>query len=144
MASFFPMYWWRLPPNSLVILYLPSLKAPAPPKPFIMAQVGQLIQPLIFTPSIGHFLFSRGFPASRIQIFSSGLRRTSSKAVNIPPGPAPIIAQSYFIYFELYPKANKSAIDYFLFMERAKASITTMTTERMDIVRTKVLKEKYW
>ena len=94
MAFFFPMYSKRVPPNWFVILYFPSEKAPAPPKPFIMEQGLQPTQLFTFTPSMGHFLFSRGFPDSKTDILRLGFSFTNSYALNIPPGPAPIINTS--------------------------------------------------
>ena len=48
------------PPKALVMLYFPSEKAPAPPKPLIMEQLLQLMQLLILSPSMGQWRFSRG------------------------------------------------------------------------------------
>src|SRR5699024_6624947 len=47
-----PICSYRLPPKSLVILYLPSEKAPAPPKPDIMEQVLHFIHVFTFLPSM--------------------------------------------------------------------------------------------
>lgn len=51
--------------KSFVILYFPSEKAPAPPKPLIIEQLLQEIQLFIFFPSIGHFLLASSCPASK-------------------------------------------------------------------------------
>jgi hypothetical protein len=61
-------------------LYLPSEKAPAPPKPLIIEHVGQEIQLFTLSPSIGHFLFSSGLPLSKTAICKSEFNLTSSKA----------------------------------------------------------------
>ena len=37
-ADFFPIYSYKVPPKSLVILYFPSENAPAPPKPLMIEQ----------------------------------------------------------------------------------------------------------
>ncbi len=71
------------------MLYLPSENAPAPPKPFMIAQVGQCTQVLIRSPSIGHLRFSSGLPASNTATRIPGASLVSSYAVKIPPGPAP-------------------------------------------------------
>ena len=92
-----PIYSYNVPPKSLVILYFPSEKAPAPPKPLIIEQLLQPIQVLIFSPSIGHFLLSKACPASNTPIFKSEFCFTNSYAAKIPPGPAPTIITSYFI-----------------------------------------------
>ena len=78
MAFCLPMYSYSVPPNSLVRLYLPSEKAPAPPKPFMMAQVLQWMQDLTLSPSMGQCRFSSGLPASSTATFHSGLRCISS------------------------------------------------------------------
>ena len=54
------MYSKRVPPKSLVMLYLPSEKAPAPPKPDMMEQVLQPMQDLTVVPLMGHFRLFRG------------------------------------------------------------------------------------
>ena len=53
MAFCLPMYSYSVPPKALVRLYLPSENAPAPPKPFMMAQVLQWMQDLTLSPSMG-------------------------------------------------------------------------------------------
>ena len=63
----------------------------------MIAHVLQLMQLFIFFPSIGHFLFSSGFPASNTATFSSGAFFISSYAAKIPPGPAPIMITSYLL-----------------------------------------------
>ena len=69
---------YKVPPNWFVILYLPSENAPAPPNPFMIPQVLQLIHDLILTPSIGHFLLSKGFPDSNNAIFKLGFNFIAS------------------------------------------------------------------
>ena len=91
-----------MPPKSLVILYFPSEKAPAPPKPFIILQGLQFIQDLILTPSIGHLRFSKTFPVSIINILMFLFNFNNSYAEKIPPGPAPIIAISYISMLLVY------------------------------------------
>ena len=104
IACCFPMYSKRVPPKSFVILYLPSEKAPAPPKPLIIEQLLHEIQLFTFFPSIGHFLFASSCPASKTAILQSGFLSISSYAPKIPPGPAPIIITSYLsIYYILPP-----------------------------------------
>ena len=83
-----------MPPKSLVILYLPSEKAPAPPKPLIIEQLLQLMQLGILSPSIGHFLPDNLCPASKTAIESSGCFFANSYVAKIPPGPAPITITS--------------------------------------------------
>ena len=64
-----PICSYKVPPKSLVMLYFPSEKAPAPPKPLIIEQVSHFIHDFIFFPSIGHALLSKAFPFSIIAIF---------------------------------------------------------------------------
>ena len=78
MACFLPMYSYSVPPKSFVRLYLPSENAPAPPKPFMIAQVGQPMQCLTVLPSMGHLRFSSGWPSSNTAIFLSGQSFESS------------------------------------------------------------------
>ena len=78
MAFCLPMYSYSVPPKALVRLYLPSENAPAPPKPFMMAQVLQWMQDLTLSPSMGQRRFSSELPASSTATFHSGLRCTSS------------------------------------------------------------------
>ena len=91
------MYSCRVPPKSLVMLYLPSEKAPAPPKPLMMAQVLHLMQDVTFLPSMGHLRFSSGLPVSNTATLRSGRFIANSYAENMPPGPAPMMMMSYFI-----------------------------------------------
>ena len=93
-----PIYSYSVPPKSFVILYFPSENAPAPPNPHMIEQCLQLIQFLILSPSIGHFLFFKVYPSSNTAILYSCFFFISSYAAKIPPGPAPIIITSYFIH----------------------------------------------
>ena len=97
-ADFLPIYSYSVPPKSLVILYLPSENAPAPPKPLIIEQFLQWIQDFTLSPSIGQWRFVNSFPISKTAIFKSGLFSNNSYAVNIPPGPAPTITTSYIMF----------------------------------------------
>ena len=94
MAGCLPICSYKVPPKSFVILYFPSEKAPAPPKPLIIEQLLQEIQLFIFFPSIGHFLLASSCPASKTAILQSGFFSISSYAPKIPPGPAPMIITS--------------------------------------------------
>ena len=67
-----------MPPKSFVMLYLPSEKAPAPPKPLIIEQLLQLTQVLTLSPSMGQTRFFSTFPASKTAIFSPGAFLVSS------------------------------------------------------------------
>ena len=78
VACLFPIYSWRVPPKSLVILYFPSENAPAPPKPLMMEQDLQPMQLFTLSPSIGQRRFSRACPASKTAIFSAGFSFVSS------------------------------------------------------------------
>ena len=94
IAFCLPMYSCRDPPKSFVMLYFPSENAPAPPKPFIIAQDLQLMQDLILIPSMGHLRFLSSLPASKTAILRSVFFSVSWYAEKIPPGPAPIIITS--------------------------------------------------
>ena len=96
-----PMYSCMVPPKSLVILYLPSEKAPAPPKPDMIAQVLHLTQDFTLSPSIGHLRFSRALPVSNTATFKSGRLVANSYAEKMPPGPAPMMMISYFMFLIL-------------------------------------------
>ena len=114
MASSRPIYSYSVPPNSLVMLYFPSEKAPAPPKPFIMAQEGHLMQLFTFTPSMGQWRLSSARPASSMAIFAVGHFCTSSYAAKIPPGPPPIINTSYFMMVFLRSIVFSNTILYYI------------------------------
>ena len=58
------------------VAYTPLRKAP--PKPFMIAQVGQPMQCLTVLPSMGHLRFSSGWPSSNTPIFLSGQSFESS------------------------------------------------------------------
>jgi hypothetical protein len=75
---------------------LPSLKAPAPEKPVVMAHGLQFkhfpVMPL------GQRRVSIGWPFSIIRIFFLLPFLSSSSAVKIPAGPAPTIKTSYISF----------------------------------------------
>ena len=52
------------------MLYFPSEKAPAPPKPLMMLQTGQRMQDFTFFPSMGHLRWFSGRPSSKTATFS--------------------------------------------------------------------------
>ena len=104
-ASSLPMRSGKSPPTSALSDNLPSENAPAPEKPVVIAQFLHFIHTPHLT--LGQYLLSIDSPFSTIRIRLSDCISTSSNAVNIPAGPAPIINTSVFI-FPPYRPANFS------------------------------------
>src|SRR5690606_26924723 len=84
------------PPTSGDLLSFPSLKAPAPDQPLVMAQGLQLWQTPVCL--AGQTRFSMLRPLSTMRMLALLLSRVNSSAVKIPAGPAPTTTTSYLSF----------------------------------------------
>ena len=82
------------PPYSVLMTYLPSEKAPAPPIPSIMAQLLHRTHRLVCPATMGHLRCSRGLPCSTRQTWREGSFSVRRWAAISPPMPPPMMSTS--------------------------------------------------